>query len=588
MAEGRRGRDRQVDRRQEGLRGRRDDRRAGRGAGRAASASPGIVQFGSARRASAARRSPASTSRPRRRCSTSGASSTRSRSPRSPASRPGSSLKRSSRSCRRAPRCGPARQQAAEDAQDTTQLHLVPARLPARVRRDRALRRQLRDRELALDHDRAADARVRDAADARRVAAAGARLDRDRGARRSATLASIAGLVLGLRAREGPLQAVRRRRVHAAEQRPHRSRRGRSSWRCSSGIVVTLLASLRPAFRATRVPPIAAVREGATLPESRFARFRTRRLDVLAARSGLPRSLFGLFGAGPRHDADAALDRASARCSSSSASRCSRPGSSARSRTVLGWPAARIGGAAGALARDNAQRNPQRTASTAAALMIGLALVTLVAVLAAGITSTFRGAVNEIWGGADYAITAQNNFSPIPTRPPTRPRRRRASRRSRNVRTGDGAGVRQDDLRDGRRTRDAARSSTLDWVEGSQAMLATLGATARSSTRATRRAPPRASARRSTLTFANGDDKHLVVKGIFDPPAGGSPFGPVTISRRDVGRDQREPAEPLLVRADARRRDRRERAALEQRARGRSRTRRRRRGRSSSTTRSRA
>ena len=45
---------------------------------------------------------------------------------------------------------------------------------------------------------------------------------------------------------------------------------------------------------------------------------------------------------------------------------------------VLGWPATRIAGAAGALARRNAARNPARTASTAAALMIGLALVTLV------------------------------------------------------------------------------------------------------------------------------------------------------------------------------------------------------------------
>ena len=44
----------------------------------------------------------------------------------------------------------------------------------------------------------------------------------------------------------------------------------------------------------------------------------------------------------------------------------------------------RLGGAAGVLARDNARRNPQRTASTASALMIGLALVTLVATLAAG------------------------------------------------------------------------------------------------------------------------------------------------------------------------------------------------------------
>ena len=45
--------------------------------------------------------------------------------------------------------------------------------------------------------------------------------------------------------------------------------------------------------------------------------------------------------------------------------------------------------------------------------MIGLALVTLVATLAAGITQTFRGAVNDIFS-SDYAITAQNNYSPIP------------------------------------------------------------------------------------------------------------------------------------------------------------------------------
>src|SRR5207237_1169474 len=39
------------------------------------------------------------------------------------------------------------------------------------------------------------------------------------------------------------------------------------------GIVITLIAALRPAIRATRVPPISAVREGAVLPTSRFARF---------------------------------------------------------------------------------------------------------------------------------------------------------------------------------------------------------------------------------------------------------------------------------------------------------------------------
>ncbi len=47
---------------------------------------------------------------------------------------------------------------------------------------------------------------------------------------------------------------------------------------------------------------------------------------------------------------------------------------------LVGWPIARLGGAAGGLARENAVRNPARTASTAAALMIGLALVTFVSV----------------------------------------------------------------------------------------------------------------------------------------------------------------------------------------------------------------
>ena len=81
---------------------------------------------------------------------------------------------------------------------------------------------------------------------------------------------------------------------------------------------------------------------------------------------------------------------------------------------MLGWPATRFGGAAGKLATSNATRNPARTASTASALMIGLALVTLVAVLAAGLRSRFEGAVNQLFV-ANYAVTATNNFTPIST-----------------------------------------------------------------------------------------------------------------------------------------------------------------------------
>ena len=178
------------------------------------------------------------------------------------------------------------------------------------------------------------------------------------------------------------------------------------------GIVVTLLASLRPAIRATRVPPIAAVREGATLPESRFARFRTPG-SLLTIGLGFAALAFGLFGSGLGTTQILLWMGLGALLIfigvSLFAARLVRPLAG-----LLGEPAAQIGGAAGRLARDNARRNPQRTASTASALMIGLALVTLVATLAAGITSTFRGSVDKIFV-SDYAITAQNNFSPIPT-----------------------------------------------------------------------------------------------------------------------------------------------------------------------------
>ena len=108
---------------------------------------------------------------------------------------------------------------------------------------------------------------------------------------------------------------------------------------------------------------------------------------------------------------------------------------------------------------ENARRNPQRTASTAAALMIGLALVTLVATLAAGIIASFEGAVNDLWKGSDsdYAITAQNNFSPIPVDAANAAAEGSWRRRRHERPHWRGEGVRRDDLRDSRGP-DCARS----------------------------------------------------------------------------------------------------------------------------------
>ena len=60
---------------------------------------------------------------------------------------------------------------------------------------------------------------------------------------------------------------------------------------------------------------------------------------------------------------------------------------------LVGWPLERMGHATGELARDNAARNPARTAITAATLMVGIGLVAFVAVLAAGLKTSFTGAV---------------------------------------------------------------------------------------------------------------------------------------------------------------------------------------------------
>ena len=180
----------------------------------------------------------------------------------------------------------------------------------------------------------------------------------------------------------------------------------------AAGVAVTLLAALRPALRATQVPPIAAVREGALLPPSRFARLGPYAAAITLA-GALALMLVGLFVGGLSSGQRLLAIGVGAAAFFLAVAMLAKwlvPPLAA----VLGWPSTRIAGVAGRLARANSERNPTRTASTAAALMIGLALVTFVAVLGAGLKSTFSTAVDETFKG-DYAITATNNFSPIST-----------------------------------------------------------------------------------------------------------------------------------------------------------------------------
>lgn len=170
------------------------------------------------------------------------------------------------------------------------------------------------------------------------------------------------------------------------------------------GILVTLLASLLPARRASAVPPVAAMRDAA-IPESSLRRSLVigsvlLLLGVLLVAKGLTGNLpllgvgallsfLGVAGLSPL---------------------LSRPAS-----RLLGWPLAR--GVPGKLGQRNAMRNPRRTASTAAALMIGLALVSAVSVLGA---STKASVVKIVEGavGADLVVQQKGfarGFSPTVT-----------------------------------------------------------------------------------------------------------------------------------------------------------------------------
>jgi putative ABC transport system permease protein len=304
------------------------------------------------------------------------------------------------------------------------------------------------------------------------------------------------------------------------------------------GIVVTLLASLRPAMRATRVPPIAAVREGATLPESRFARFRLPAAILLTV-LGFGALLAGLFvpDLGTGQILLYMLGGALLVFFGIALLSVRLVGPLA---WTLGWPATRIGGAAGDLARDNSRRNPQRTASTASALMIGLALVTLVSLLAAGIVSSFRGAVKDIWKNADYAITAQNNFNPIPIAASEAIAKTPGVVAVANVRAGEALAFGNKIAITGVDP-PSQRMFNLDWKEGSPVVLGTLGDDGAFVDKDYARSHHLSVGSPVPLTFANGTKELFTVKGIFDPPTGGSPFGRVTISDASFDRHVSEP-----------------------------------------------
>ena len=302
------------------------------------------------------------------------------------------------------------------------------------------------------------------------------------------------------------------------------------------GVIVTVLASLRPAIRATRVEPIAAVREGATLPEGRLAKYRTV-LSAATALLGLIALLLGLFVASGTGGVLALMGIGAVLIFVGVAMLSARFVPTLA--TWLGWPATKIAGAIGELARDNTIRNPQRTASTASALMIGLALVTFVTVLSAGIIANFKNAVNDVFKG-DYAITAQNNFSPIPIAAGEAVTRAPGVVAVGDVRAGQGA-CSDPTSSSPRSTRRSGASSTSTGSTARRRCWRPWAPPARSSTTTTRPAHHLSVGSPVVVTTPTGGRISLVVRGVFKPPNGGSPFGPVTMSSTTWDRAYSQP-----------------------------------------------
>ena len=175
------------------------------------------------------------------------------------------------------------------------------------------------------------------------------------------------------------------------------------------GVGVTLVSSIIPAIRSTRVPPIAALSESAELGGKKHVLVRSIIAIVLAlVGAGLIASVLisgadggsaaGQLGAGAVLIVIAIFS----------------PQIVKPMASIIGAPLQKIGGLTGRLARENSQRKPSRTAVTSAALMIGLALISFVTIFASGINSSISKVLEENIT-AEITLSGPGGFLDIPS-----------------------------------------------------------------------------------------------------------------------------------------------------------------------------
>ncbi len=156
------------------------------------------------------------------------------------------------------------------------------------------------------------------------------------------------------------------------------------------GVAAALVASLAPAVRASRVPPLAALRD---LAVDRSAVSSRRAVaGVVLTGAGVGLTVVGATGE--------AIEAAGLGALATLVGVVVLGPVVARPvAALLGGPQAAWRGMSGVLARQNAMRNPRRTAGTAAPLMMGVAVVSLFAVVAASLKQSINDAVDEQFAG---------------------------------------------------------------------------------------------------------------------------------------------------------------------------------------------
>jgi putative ABC transport system permease protein len=168
------------------------------------------------------------------------------------------------------------------------------------------------------------------------------------------------------------------------------------------GTTITLLAAISPARRASRLAPIEALRESAAPSTSIRRRVISGSLVTLAGIGLLAAGLFGgVSNAGLVVGFGAAFTFVGVAMLSPLVA---RPISSILGRPFRGRISGKLGG-------ENADRNPRRTASSAAALMIAIGLVAFVAVFSASLKASFTSVLDRTLR-SDLMLTAQQ-FSPF-------------------------------------------------------------------------------------------------------------------------------------------------------------------------------